>query len=356
MTMTRCYDMHMCPFCQRVVSGDPIVTDSIAPSDYDIELLKPYAHDAHFRVYYRDDRVLEQLQSYLLFACPTCARTFAQHRDFARHVKAEHGLHVCGICERANRALPSQVSAFGPADFKFHMRHHPKCPVCPMQVFDDAVLGEHMRANHFRCDICANNGRLLWFETLPLIQVHFHTAHFACEDPICVSQGVIAFETAVELHLHRINVHGHSGPLEIDSRPPPNAPDWEDERVRRIRAAKQRLRDAIKRTFPGEDGIAKTIAAIVRQVEDGRIGAADAIARLGQACKGRLDQFFCAIMATIEVPGVRAEIVRIRTGVEADPHGQHAEVPPPPPPPRPPPAGRPGKKKGRGKKIVIMST
>jgi hypothetical protein len=160
------------------------------------------------------------------------------------------------------------------------------------------------------------------------------------------------------LHLHRINVHGESGPLAVDCRPPPDAPNWEEERVRRIRAARQRLRDLLKRAFPGEEGIAKAVAGIVRQAEDGKIRAADAVARLAEVCKGRLDQFFCAIMAAIEVPGVRAEIVRVKTGVETDAPGQRKEVPPapPPPPPRPPPAGPPGKKKGRGKRIVIMST
>jgi hypothetical protein len=234
------------------------------------------------------------------------------------------------------------------------MRHHPKCPVCPLQVFDDSALGDHMRANHFRCDICANNGRLLWFETLPLIQVHFHTAHFACDDPICVAQGFIAFETAVELHLHGINVHGHSGPIEIDCRPPPDAPNWDDEHVLRIRAARQRMQDVLKCAFPGEEGVAKAVAAIVRQAEDGRIGAADAVERLAHACKGRLDQFFCPIMAAIEVPAVRVAIVRIRKGVEADDKGNQQEEPPPPP--RPPPAAPSRKKRWRGKKIVIMST
>jgi hypothetical protein len=158
------------------------------------------------------------------------------------------------------------------------------------------------------------------------------------------------------LHLHGINVHGQSGSLELNGRRPTDAPNWADERAARIRAARQRLRDLLKRAFPGEEGIAKAVAAILRQAEEGKIGAADAIARLGQVCRGRLDQFFCPIMAAIEVPGVRAEMVRLKTGVETDAPAQQHDVPPAPPPPRPPPAAPPGKKKGRGKRIVIMST
>jgi hypothetical protein len=246
------------------------------------------------------------------------------------------------------------VSIYTDPELKSHQKQHPRCTLCRFCAFDAAVLAVHMREQHARCDICAPRGTIVWFTTIELLQLHLREAHFVCEDGECGGPLAVAFASRLELQLHRATVHGVEAPFVLDFDGPPEEPDWAAERAARVKSAKKRLRQSIRRAFGGEGPREAEVFAAIDALEKNRCEPPDFLARVRRALGDQLDALFCEVAAAIRTPGIRAEVVRVKTGFEAD------DAPPPPPPepepeePPPPPPKTP--RKGRGKKIVLYSS
>jgi hypothetical protein len=207
-----------------------------------------------------------------------------------------------------------------------------------------------MRVNHFRCDICANNNTTRWFISCNSLQTHLEAEHFACDDPRCVAEGMVAFETRFELHLHRIRVHGASGPIPLDLDGPKAEADPTEDRSNRLYKARRHLRSLIR-----DRRVGNRLFSLIDALETGKVSAAEFVSELSRQ---NLDSLFCDVAAAIRVVSVRAEIVREKMGlrhaevIDEQPVVDSSVVPPPPAaPPAPPVRGR----KARAKRIVLTS-
>lgn len=352
--MSMCYNRRICAFCQADVTEDPIIADSIAPSDYRIELLKPYTHDPHYHLYYSSPDIRRQLDAFFKFTCKQCPFTCNTSRQFGGHARGAHHMKTCDICERQGHSLPCDAAMYTDAQLKSHQKQHPRCTLCRFVAFDAAVLTDHMRQDHARCDLCAHAGKILWFTTIDLLQAHMRAAHFVCEDEACACPVAVAFSSRLELQLHRATVHGDTGPILLDFEAPAEEPDWAAERAARVKSAKKRLRESVRKAFAGDEAREREVFAAIDALERQRCGVPAFLARTGRALGTQLDSVFCEVAAAIRVPALRAEVVRAKTGFEAGPPPVVPEAPvyhelPPPPPPR-------TSKKGRPKKIVLYST
>jgi putative intracellular protease/amidase len=349
-----CYNRRICAFCQIDVNEDPIVADSISPSDYRVELLKPYNHDPHYRLYYSSPRILTQLHSFFKFSCKQCTFTCNTARQFSGHARGAHHLRTCDICQHQGHSLPSDAAVYTEPQFKAHQKQHPQCTLCPFRAFDAAVLAGHMHELHSRCDICAARGTILWFATIELLQSHLRQAHFVCD--ICAGPLAVVFPSQLELQLHRATAHGEVAPILLDFERPAEEPDWAAERAARANNAKKRLRQSIRQAFSGRQQHEREVFAAIDALEKSRCNAPTFLARVERALGPNLDALFCDVAAAIRVPNLRAEVVRAKTGflagsaapVEPPVREPPAEAPPPPPPKTP--------RRGRGKKIVLFSS
>lgn len=314
-TYNLCYGKRICPFCQREINDDPIITDSPVSSTYALELLKDYKHDTTFHFYYKDPAVINELQSYQKYKCPKCGSIEKNFNNLTHHLKS-HRLTTCKICYNSKRFLPSQTPVFDQNEIKKHVKHHPRCPVCPFIAFDTAQLNEHMRENHFRCEICAQEGKILWFESIELLQVHLHSEHYACEDPLCVQQGFIAFATEFELQMHQINVHGAKIPLTLDFREEEQKkqPDYKNEHRKRLNQAKKKLGQVLKNTLHNEEA-ERSVFDLIQNVQNSKISVHGFLRQLDEICDEHADGIFCDVVAAIGNPRIRASIVKARQGI-----------------------------------------
>lgn len=372
MTMSSCYSVRMCPFCQAEVTEDPIITDTADPIDYKIERLKPYKHDPENQVYYMDEEVHSQVLGFNKFQCQKCHDKFNTFKQFSKHLFAAHHRKVCKICHKAGRVLPSQVESYTAKECTEHMKRHPACLVCPFVAFDQSMLADHMRENHFRCEVCATAGEVKWFADSDVLRVHFNECHYACQDPMCVEHGFIVFATPMELQLHMISVHGDRTPVMMDFKEEEKPIDFEKEHMERIKQARKALSTLIKSIWKGDNDKVSQILNLVDQVRKARMPPKVFLKKLSGICNKRTDSLFCAVVAAIDDPAIRAAIVRERSGfrpcsvptrsksmgemVREEPTlvapGPQRERSGPLPPSAP---TAPGRKKGRGKKVVLTS-
>jgi hypothetical protein len=226
------------------------------------------------------------------------------------------------------------------------------------------MLSEHMREQHFRCDICANDNVIRWFATIELIQVHFHESHHACTHPICLQQGFIVFATAIELQLHRIQVHNDDAPAALDFRPettPQREPDIRRMHLERMAVARDKLTKSLRAISGGEGDKVGKVFRLMDKLEKETITVPDFLRALGRTCGENTDRLFGDVASAVSVPRIRARLVMARTGTvpclvhtsESCPTLQEPDMAAPPP--RPPPPRQDGRKKGRQKKIVLMT-
>jgi hypothetical protein len=133
-----------------------------------------------------------------------------------------------------------------------------------------------------------------------------HSEHFACDHPDCTREGLIAFDTQLELTLHRIARHGERGRIEIDFKGPEIEPNWQKEHVNRVRAARRRLTDTMTRTFRGNRKVANEVFKQIECIECRRISASEFVSCLQRECGSEFNCVFCAIAAAIRIPEIRA--------------------------------------------------
>jgi hypothetical protein len=194
---------------------------------------------------------------------------------------------------------------------------------------------------------------MIWFVGLEALQAHSREQHFVCEDPVCLETGVMAFETRLELRLHRVVVHGDQGRVEVEFEGPEEEPNWKAEKEARERAARNRLKQAVKRVNPAKVG---EVLGAIEAVENGKCRPSDLLGWLGRILGAELDGLFCDVVAAIRVPRARAELVRVRSGMdvaEQDPsrRTEQQSVPVPRPPPN-----SASRRKGKTKKIVLFES
>ena len=315
-TYNSCYGKRICPFCQREVNSDPIVTDSLSNSTYEEELQKGYKHDNQFHIFYKDQSVIDELKSFQQYQCKKCNETFKNFYLLNKHLKT-HKMTTCKICHNSKRFLPSQTPQFTQNEIKRHLHQHPKCPVCPFTAFDQCQLNEHMRENHFRCEICADQGKILWFPNLDLLQVHLHTHHYACEDPMCVQQGVIAFATEFELQMHQIKVHGAKIPLTVDfkdNEAEQNEVDYKSEHRRRITLAKKKLGQTLRNVLHNQKDV-QSVFDSLQDLQTQKISVKQFLTQLNQVCQKSTDAVFCDVVAAIGNARIRASVIKERQGI-----------------------------------------
>lgn len=316
-TYNMCYGKRICPFCQSEINSDPIITDSIIDTTYDQELKdKAYKHDDQYHVYYQDQSVIDELHSYQRYKCQRCGELFQKYFQLTQHLKT-HKMTTCKICHHSHRFLPSQTPEFSHNSIKKHIKQHPNCPVCSFTAFDQSQLNEHMRENHFRCEICAEQGKILWFENLDLLQIHLHTNHFTCDHPQCVQQGFIAFATEFELQMHQIQVHGAKIHLTIDFKDDVDGKkvtDYRDEHRQRIFLAKKKLGQTLRNVFRNENLI-QSVFDMLHNVQNQKMSVHQFIQQLNKTCGNKTDAVFCDVVAAISNPRVRANVIKERQGL-----------------------------------------
>ena len=66
------------------------------------------------------------------------------------------------------------------------------------------------------CHVCPKQERYRYYKHYDSLEVHYKMSHYICNDANCLAKKFIAFKTAEELRLHRIQYHDRNSIKKID--------------------------------------------------------------------------------------------------------------------------------------------
>jgi len=286
-------------------------------NNYQAESEKDYKFDETLGVFYSNQEDLDLIRSFDLYQCPECHEKFSSAKQFKNHA-FNHGLKPCPTCFKSDRFLKCDIQVYTQKNLNSHRKGHPKCPCCKYEAFDNRDLSEHMMNNHFRCDICASQNKILWFDNIELIQVHFHQEHYACTHPICVSHGFIVFETLAELQLHQIQVHDMK--IDIDIQSSKNVEEETQHELEKLSTqrrhdARVRLTSKAKSILNNQNRVDSLFVALDK-INRRRISPDDFHKEYRRIC-GKLNSeiLFCDLVASISDTRARSVIIRLQEGL-----------------------------------------
>lgn len=229
-----------CPVC-RQTSEKGIITTRVSIeedqfSEEEVNLIKKDAFfDRRLSCFVDGAELTMELKKLYLPLCPvpTCwdevgiQIPFSNIDDLKYHMKNKHHMQYCPVC-LANRPLfLSEQSLYTQEGLKHHnlgacaydsaaFSGHPFCHFCSSRkLFMDAEkLLQHMREDHFSCDLC-NRDRFTFtfFKTRDKLLEHFLNHHKICEHPNCAGQDIMlrVFRDEFDLDVHRQREH-HAKP------------------------------------------------------------------------------------------------------------------------------------------------
>lgn len=314
-TMVMCYNEKKCPFCQREVESDPIVSTSKELGSYEDEIKKRRPHDEFYHVYYDSKEDIQEVSGFRKIVCCDCHTVCPNFQTLKGHTRKLHKKEPCEICFDSKCFLPCDTPLYDRQQLKEHMKQHPKCPCCKHIAFDGNTLKKHLQENHFKCDICESLGKDMWFETIELIQVHFHTDHYACENPYCVEQGFIVFATKRELIQHQIEVHkALKSLLKKCKEEIPQEELDETFAVRHMRTI-NRLKQSLKTYYPNDKNKANAIEKLISDLDKTVLTPDDFCDKYKTISGENASKLFVDVVAAISNPDTRALVVKNLDGI-----------------------------------------
>ncbi|CAI5739060.1 unnamed protein product [Hyaloperonospora brassicae] len=168
-----------------------------------------YTHDYATRVHELRDPL-----------CPKCAKQFATPAALRTHVLDVHGLQYCSICIEHKQVFLQELELFTKDGLKRHNTRgktrdgflgHPRCDFCFQRFYSTTELYEHLRKNHFECDICLYELHVQnrYYKDYNDLENHFRAEHFLCEERECRAKKFVVFKSHLDLQAHMTVDHPH---------------------------------------------------------------------------------------------------------------------------------------------------
>lgn len=322
----RNYGGNHCYFCQKPIepSQEPVAVTDMSLDYESARKLKP-KFNSQFNLYYTDDIALDALKQLYEFQCPECKMVLQNIDLFASHMKSHH-MNVCCICFNSGRYPPEACPIFQRAAYYEHLKQHPRCICCNQVCFDAMTLANHMREKHVRCELCAKQNNVLWFNNSADLIEHNEKQHFVCHHPECSSENLIAFLTRGELLMHLQKVHGERD-VEIDITRDFNdnhvqQPD--DSRERMIQLNKK-LMNRLNDCFKNSPESIKRLRIYAKKLIENKIDCEEFYKNFSEICGDQKNLVFCDMVASMPDPRKRAELFRIHNGIATL---EHSRLPP----------------------------
>ncbi|CAI5744925.1 unnamed protein product [Peronospora destructor] len=152
--------------------------------------------------------------------CKKCGKKFATVASLRTHVLDVHGLQYCPTCLEHKKVFLEELELFTKDQLKTHSMKgipkegfmgHPKCDFCFSRFYSTTELYEHLRKNHFECDICLYQLHVQnrYYKDYNDLENHFRADHFLCEERECLAKKFVVFKTHLDLQAHLTVDHPH---------------------------------------------------------------------------------------------------------------------------------------------------
>jgi len=342
------YKTNCCLFCQREYSEEelPIVSDIKFSSYSEGRKKNPKRHPA-YPFLFLSNSVDSTIASFYKFKCPKCQLVIDSFDLFSQHSKI-HKCRICKICYEAKRFLPCDCEVMDQRAYDEHINKvHPLCTCCSFRAFDMETLSLHCRNSHFRCDICAKIGKVVWLKDADQLILHNQKEHYICHHSDCQQNKLIAFESRLHLKVHLEKVHKEYIEVGLDEDSSPHVEQSNDDLKRVV---SERLMKTLNSVF--DESTVKLLKLEAKKLTNGEIDCNQFYKRISEICGSNLNSVFNDLIITIPVRQYRTELNRIHNyGIPPLPHSISEPVIVPPEEPVVPCPPIP--KKGKKKKIII---
>ncbi|GMF17862.1 unnamed protein product [Phytophthora lilii] len=152
--------------------------------------------------------------------CKKCGKKFATVAALRTHVLDVHQLQYCSICLENKKVFLEELELFSKEQLKRHntkgnphegFMGHPRCDFCFSRFYSTTELYDHLRKNHFECDICLYqlNVQNRYYKDYHDLQNHFRADHFLCEERECLTKKFVVFKSHLDLQGHMAVEHPH---------------------------------------------------------------------------------------------------------------------------------------------------
>jgi hypothetical protein len=145
--------------------------------------------------------------------CKKCGKKFATVTALRTHVLDVHGLQYCSICLENKKVFIEELELFTKEQLKKHNNKgnphegfmgHPRCDFCFSRFYSTTELYDHLRKNHFECDICLYQLHVQnrYYKDYHDLENHFRADHFLCEERDCLAKKFVVFKSHLDLQAH----------------------------------------------------------------------------------------------------------------------------------------------------------
>ncbi|RQM25306.1 hypothetical protein B5M09_000904 [Aphanomyces astaci] len=152
-------------------------------------------------------------------ACPD-KHSFPNIKALKQHLNTKHALSYCDICLDHKHVFLEEQELYTASALKKHKTQgnpehgfngHPKCNFCASSYYGNNELHEHLRKNHFECEICLHAYGIenRYYKDYNDMEKHFRSEHFLCEVPSCLEAKFVVFKNHIEFQAHMTNKHPH---------------------------------------------------------------------------------------------------------------------------------------------------
>ncbi|KAL7688776.1 putative Zinc finger C2H2-type [Plasmopara halstedii] len=152
--------------------------------------------------------------------CKICGKKFATVDALRTHVLNVHSLQYCSICLTNKKAFLEEFELFTREQLKVHNTNgsllegfmgHPRCDFCFSRFYSTTELYDHLRKNHFECDICLYqlNVQNRYYKDYNDLENHFRADHYLCEESECLAKKFVVFKSHLDLQAHMTVDHPH---------------------------------------------------------------------------------------------------------------------------------------------------
>lgn len=209
------YKKDECTFCKSKIDRLIFTSSStksfaeFKPSDV------PYS-DKKLPISFETKEALEETVLLLRFNCPdtNCEVACAGWKDYKAHVKREHNRLVCQLCITNKKIFAHEHTLHTEQSLAAHERaEHRLCEYDRLWFYSDDELFSHMRDKHEQCHICKARGteeeRWKYYRDYDMLEKHFKKHHYLCQNPQCLKDKFIVFDTELDFKAHQVEVHGN---------------------------------------------------------------------------------------------------------------------------------------------------
>ncbi|KAF0690439.1 Aste57867_18171 [Aphanomyces stellatus] len=149
--------------------------------------------------------------------CPDKS-SFPNIKALKQHTNQKHGLTYCDICLDHKHVFLQEQELYTAAGLKKHktagnpdegFNGHPKCDFCQNRFYGNTELYDHLRKNHFECEICLHAYGIenRYYKDYNDMENHFRSDHFLCEEPQCLAAKFVVFKNHIEFQAHMTKIH-----------------------------------------------------------------------------------------------------------------------------------------------------